>query len=158
MNININNCYIGKITQLVDEDMYETRSIYPYMYCITNQSQIIRTYTKREDITKHKEEFLHVTLNPNMWDDCYLRLTHVKKIEFDDDGLLPCLDIKYDNTDDNGIFDYHLYNKQDIYNFMEYVKNTRGFSHEMFKNKCNRDANGLEEAKDKFITHYFLDK
>ena len=114
--MNINNCYIGKITQLVDEDMYEARSIYPYMYCITNQSQIIRTYTKREDITKHKEEFLRVTLNPNMWDDCYLRLTHVKKIEFDD-GWLPCLDIKYDNTDDNEIFDYHLYNKQEIYNF-----------------------------------------
>lgn len=136
--MNINNCYIGKITQLVDEDMYETRSIYPYMYCITNQSQIIRTYTKREDIIKHKEEFLHVTLNPNMWDDCYLRLTHVKKIKFDD-GWLPCLDIKYDNTDDNEMFDYHLYNKQDIYNFT---------------NKCNRDADGLEEAKDKFITHY----
>ena len=26
--MNINNCYIGKITQLVDEDMYEARSIY----------------------------------------------------------------------------------------------------------------------------------
>ena len=132
--MNINNCYIGKITQLVDEDMYETRSIYPYMYCITNQSQIIRTYTKREYITKHKEEFLHVTLNQSIWDDCYLRLTHVKKIAFDDDGLLPCLDIKYDNTD-NEIFDYHLYNKQDIYNFI---------------NKLN----GLEEVKDKFIIHY----
>lgn len=140
--MNLNNCYIGKITQLVDEDMYETRSIYPYMYCITNQSQIIRTYTKREDIIKHKEEFLRVTLNQNIWDDCYLRLTHVKKIAFDDDGLLPCLDIKYDNTD-NEIFDYHLYNKQEIYNFL---------------NKCNRDADGLEEAKDKFIMHYFLDK
>ena len=136
--MNINNFYIGKITQLVDEDMYEARSIYPYMYCITNQSQIIRTYTKREDITKHKEEFLRVTLNPNMWDDCYLRLTHVKRIEFDD-GWLPCLDIKYDNTDDNEIFDYHLYNQQDVYNFI---------------NKCNRDADGLKEAKDKFITHY----
>ena len=86
--MNINNCYIGKITQLVDEDMYESKSIYPYMYCITNQSQIIRTYTKREDITKHKEEFLRVTLNPNMWDDCYLRLTHVKKIEFDGKTLI----------------------------------------------------------------------
>ena len=136
--MNLNNCYIGKNTQLVDEDMYETRSIYPYMYCITNQSQIIRTYTKREDITKYKEEFLRVTLNQNIWDDCYLRLTHVKKIAFDDDGLLPCLDIKYDNTD-NELFDYHLYNQQDIYNFI---------------NKCNRDADGLEEAKDKFITHY----
>ena len=136
--MNINNCYIGKITQLVDEDMYEARSIYPYMYCITNQSQIIRTYTKREDITKHKEEFLRVTLNPNMWDDCYLCLTHVRRIEFDD-GWLPCLDIKYDNTDDNEIFDYHLYNKQEIYNFI---------------NKCNRDANGLEEAKDKFIMYH----
>ena len=31
---------------------------------------------------------------------------------------------------------------------------SHGFSHERFKNKCNRDENGLEEAKDKFITHY----
>ena len=74
-----------------------------------------------------------------MWDDCYLRLTHVKRIEFFD-GWLPCLDIKYDNTDDNETFDYHLYNQQEIYNFI---------------NKCNRDANGLEEAKDKFIKQIF---
>ena len=50
------------------------------------------------------------------------------------------INIKYDNTDDNETFDYHLYNKQEIYNFI---------------NKCNRDANGLEKAKDKFIKQRF---